>query len=80
MTPATLAAIRQLSCNGVNHEINPVNDQPPRFTPRLEDFPYALSDNVRFADLDPNQHVKTRSMRPISETGRVTLMKDRSSG
>ena len=26
-------------------------------TPRLEDFPYRLSDNVRFADLDPNQHV-----------------------
>ena len=24
--------------------------------PRLEDFPYRLSDNVRFADLDPNQH------------------------
>ena len=26
-------------------------------TPRLEDFPYRLTDNVRFADLDPNQHV-----------------------
>jgi acyl-CoA thioester hydrolase len=25
--------------------------------PRLEDFPYRLSDNVRFADLDPNGHV-----------------------
>ena len=26
-------------------------------TLRLEDFPYRLTDNVRFADLDPNQHV-----------------------
>ena len=26
-------------------------------TPRLEDFPYRIADNVRFADLDPNQHV-----------------------
>ena len=25
--------------------------------PCLEDFPYRLTDNVRFADLDPNQHV-----------------------
>ena len=29
-------------------------------TPRLEDFPFRLTDNVRFADLDPND-------------GRVTL-------
>jgi acyl-CoA thioester hydrolase len=35
-------------------------------TLRLEDFPYRLTDNVRFADLDPNQH--------------VNLMKDRSYG
>lgn len=49
-------------------------------TPRLEDFPYRLSDNVRFADLDPNQHVNNAVYATYFETGRVTLMKDRSYG
>ena len=49
-------------------------------TPRLEDFPYRLSDNVRFADLDPNLHVNNAVYATYFETGRVTLMKDRSYG
>ena len=49
-------------------------------TPHLEDFPYRLSDNVRFADLDPNQHVNNAVYATYFETGRVTLMKDRSYG
>jgi acyl-CoA thioester hydrolase len=49
-------------------------------TPRLEDFPYRLSDNVRYADLDPNQHVNNAVYATYFETGRVTLMKDRSFG
>jgi len=49
-------------------------------TPRLEDFPYRLTDNVRFADLDPNQHVNNAVYATYFETGRVTLMKDRSRG
>jgi acyl-CoA thioester hydrolase len=49
-------------------------------TPRLEDLPYRLSDNVRFADLDPNQHVNNAVYATYFETGRVTLMKDRSLG
>jgi acyl-CoA thioester hydrolase len=49
-------------------------------TPRLEDFPYRLSDNVRFGDLDPNQHVNNAVYATYFETGRVTLMKDRSFG
>lgn len=49
-------------------------------TPQLEDFPYRLSDNVRFADLDPNQHVNNAVYATYFETGRVTLMKDRSYG
>jgi acyl-CoA thioester hydrolase len=55
---------------------------PPRLysTPRLEDFPYRLTDNVRFADLDPNQHVNNAVYATYFETGRVTLMKDRSHG
>ena len=49
-------------------------------TPRLEDFPYRLTDNVRFADLDPNQHVNNAVYATYFETGRVTLMKDHSYG
>ena len=45
-------------------------------TPLLEDFPYRLTDNVRFADLDPNQHVNNAVYATYFETGRVTLMKD----
>ena len=48
----------------------------PDVTPRLEDFPFRLSDNVRFADLDPNQHVNNAVYATYFETGRVTLMKD----
>ena len=49
-------------------------------TPRLENFPYRLTDNVRYADLDPNQHVNNAVYATYFETGRVTLMKDRSYG
>ena len=52
----------------------------PDATPHLEDYPYRLSDNVRFADLDPNQHVNNAVYATYFETGRVTLMKDRSYG
>ena len=52
----------------------------PDATPRLVDFPYRLSDNVRFADLDPNQHVNYAVYATYFETGRVTLMKDRNYG
>ena len=45
-------------------------------TTRLADFPYRLSDNVRFGDLDPNQHVNNAVYATYFETGRVTLMKD----
>jgi acyl-CoA thioester hydrolase len=52
----------------------------PDSIPHLEDFPYRVSDNVRFADLDPNQHVNNAVYASYFETGRVTLMKDRSYG
>jgi acyl-CoA thioester hydrolase len=77
-----LAAIRQVGCMGARFlEIFAVN-APLRSeaAPRLEDFPYRLSDNVRFADLDPNQHVNNASYASYFETGRVTLVKDRSHG
>jgi acyl-CoA thioester hydrolase len=62
-------------------EIAPVN-APVRSdaAPRLEDFPYRLSDNVRFADLDPNGHVNNAVYASYFESGRVTLVKDRSNG
>ena len=49
-------------------------------TPRLEDFPFRQTDNVRYADLDPNQHVNNAVYATYFETGRVTLMKDSSYG
>ena len=49
-------------------------------TPRLEDFPYRLSANVRFDDLDPHGHVNNAVYASYFETGRVTLVKDRSMG
>jgi acyl-CoA thioester hydrolase len=58
-----------------------VNAQAPAdTTPKLEDFPFRVTDNVRFADLDPNHHVNNAVYATYFETGRVTLMKDRSHG
>ena len=85
MSPAMqpLAAVQQVGCMGpqILGELTPVN-APVRTDaePRLEDFPYRLSDNVRFADLDPNQHVNNATYASYFETGRVTLMKDRAYG
>ena len=48
--------------------------------PRLDDYPYRLTDNVRFADLDPNQHVNNAVYASYFETSRVMLVKDLSHG
>lgn len=48
--------------------------------PSLDDFPYRLTDNVRFADLDANQHVNNAVYASYFETGRVSLVKDQSLG
>ncbi len=43
---------------------------------KLEDYPFRLTDNVRYGDLDPNKHVNNAVYATYFETGRVTLMKD----
>jgi len=48
--------------------------------PLLDDHPYRLTDNIRFADLDPNGHVNNAVYATYFETGRVTLVKDRGFG
>jgi acyl-CoA thioester hydrolase len=53
---------------------------PSAAVPHLDDYPYRLTDNVRFADLDPNGHVNNAVYATYFETGRVTLVKDRSNG
>ncbi|WP_426426358.1 acyl-CoA thioesterase [Bradyrhizobium genosp. A] len=55
---------------------------PGRFdvAPVLEDFPYRVTDNVRFADLDPNNHVNNVVYATYFETGRVTLTNDPTNG
>lgn len=52
----------------------------PRPTFRLDDFPFRLADNIRYGDLDPNKHVNNAVYATYFETGRVTLMKDKSYG
>lgn len=85
MSPASqpLAAPQHLGCMRLQilGELEPVNT-PARTEAqlRLEDFPYRLSDNVRFADLDINQHVNNASYASYFETSRVMLMKDRANG
>ena len=48
--------------------------------PLLADYPYRLTDNVRFADLDPNQHVNNAVYASYFETSRVMLVKDPRNG
>ncbi len=57
-----------------------MNASTSRAEPRLDDYPYRIADNVRFGDLDPNQHVNNAVYATYFETGRVTLMKDNVSG
>src|ERR1700744_3256791 len=76
-----LAAGGQTGCNGATFW-RPLVNAPSRENsePRLEDFPFRVTDNVRYADLHPNQHVNNAVYASYFETGRVTLMKDRSRG
>ena len=61
--------------------MNAVTPPPaPKIEPVLDDYPYRLTDNVRFADLDANGHVNNAVYSSYFETSRVMLVKDRSYG
>lgn len=45
-------------------------------TPALDDFPYRLTDNIRFADLDPNQHVNNTAYAAYFESARVAVIRN----
>ncbi len=49
-------------------------------TPRLDNYPLRLKDNVRFADLDVNGHVNNAVYASYFETGRVILVRDTANG
>jgi acyl-CoA thioester hydrolase len=49
-------------------------------TPRLDNYPLRLKDNVRFADLDVNGHVNNAVYASYFETGRVILVRDTTNG
>ncbi len=42
---------------------------------RLDDYPFRLTDNVRYGDLDPNKHVNNAVYATYFETSRVTLLR-----
>jgi acyl-CoA thioester hydrolase len=47
-----------------------------RPTPRLEDFPGRVTENIRYGDLDPQNHVNNAVFSTFFETGRVNLFRD----
>jgi acyl-CoA thioester hydrolase len=55
-----------------------VNDPRPsrRPAPRLDDFPHRLVQNVRFRDLDRQNHVNNAVFMTFFESGRVDLLYD----
>jgi acyl-CoA thioester hydrolase len=57
-----------------------VNDQPaarPRKpAPELADFPHRVTDNIRFADLDPQGHVNQAVFLTYFESGRVAMFRN----
>lgn len=42
---------------------------------KLEDYPFRLTDNVRYGDLDPNKHVNNAVYATYFGTSRVTLLR-----
>ena len=44
--------------------------------PRLADFPHRVTDNIRYADLDPQGHVNNAVFSTYFATGRVAMFRD----
>jgi len=61
-------------------ETDDVNATTRAPAPQIEDYPFRQTDNVRFADLDPNNHVNNAVYSSYFETSRVMLTKDASYG
>jgi acyl-CoA thioester hydrolase len=60
-----------------------VNDQPasPRLAvPRRDEFPHRLVQNIRFADIDRQNHVNNAVFLTFFESGRVDLLYDPKNG
>ena len=49
-------------------------NSPVSTTPRLEDYPLRLSDNVRFADLDVNGHMNNGRYLTLMDLGRLDIV------
>lgn len=55
----------------------PVIDKPAKRVLRpIEDFPHRTTENIRFGDLDANNHVNNAVFSTFFEAGRVTLFRD----
>lgn len=50
-------------------------DRPSK-TARLEDFPFRLTETIRYSDQDPNRHVNNAVFATFFETGRVSLTRN----
>ncbi len=48
---------------------------PSRATPKLEDFPFRVTETIRFRDLDRNGHVNNAVFATYFETGRVFFLR-----
>jgi len=57
-----------------------VNDQPAakpaaKPAPKFTDYPYRITDNIRFGDLDPQGHVNQAMFLTYFESGRVSMFR-----
>jgi acyl-CoA thioester hydrolase len=55
---------------------NQTSAKSPRTVTRIEDFAIRVRDVIRYADLDPQDHVNNAVFSTFFETGRVSLFRD----
>ena len=51
-----------------------MSERPP--APQLSDYPHKMTDNIRFADLDVQNHVNNVAIATFFESGRVGFSRD----